>query len=284
MRRVWAAARLAAALLCGGCAAQAVSVQPNAANYSPNTLNSTEVLSAANKPAGYYPGYAEAGLPSIASYNAWLAQNRTGIDEIQSRISAIREGRIAPGCIGEDQYTCIATLAQKFAIADRMGDNSAGAATKYDVNGKPLRPSKLEVLGYVPRPDIGEKHPNATLIPTHFVLKIDSSGKVSALEVKFNDDPTAAHTQEEYDATDAYEAVSTVSAKQCPTLSRADVAKWIENTIKPSLKSSRQRVRRGTAEIETSKKAALCGRTFQFKSVSIQYRHDMAGGADLIVE
>jgi hypothetical protein len=280
MRAVGCAASLAAAL-CGGCAAQAV--VPQAATPQPFLSNSYQVLSATHKPTGYYPGYADIGLVDPANYKAWLAQNQPRIDDIQARISAIRAGRTAPGCIGEDRYTCVATLAQRFAIADYSHDRSIVADAKYDVNGKPLTRSKFEILGYVPRPDIDKKNPDATMLPTHFALQMGSSGKVSALEIEFIDDPTDAHTQQEYDATDAYDAVSAVTAKKCPDLSRVDVAKWIENTIKPHLKSYRTRIRRGFADHKISKKVAFCGQSFQFSSETEtktynQYGPDITGG------
>lgn len=258
------------ALLCGGCAAQAVPKQSY--NFE---FNSSEVLSASGKPAGYYPGYADLGLINIADYKAWLAQTQPKIDEMQARIGAIKEGRTAPGCIGEDQYTCVATLAQKFAIADFSHDRSLVADPKYDVNGKPVTGSKFEFLGYVPAPHIASK-PDAFPVPTKFVLKMGRNGKVSTVEAELPTDPTAARTQDEYNATDAYEAVSSLTVKTCPALSRADVAKWIENSVKPKLKSYRGRVRRGTAEIKTSMKTAFCGRTFQFGSawVSRTYNRD----------
>jgi hypothetical protein len=270
------------ALLCGGCAAQAIPKQPY--NFD---FKSFDVLSVKGKPAGYYPGYVD--VPFVDSTTkAWLAQHQPRIDEIQTRISAIREGRIAPGCIGEDQYTCAATLAQKFAIADHMSDESLVAETKYDVNGKPVTGSEFEFEGYVPGPD-GVTHDDAVVFPTKFVVKMGRNAKVSTVDVKLPIDPTGARTQDQYDATDAYETVSALTAKDCPALSREDVAKWIENTIKPKIKSYRERVRRGTAEIENSKRTAFCGRTFQFSSAWVsrtynQYGPNIRGGWALVVE
>jgi hypothetical protein len=266
------------ALLCGGCAAQAVPKQSYTYNY---TFNSTEVLSAANKPPGYYPGYADVGLVNIAEYKAWVAQNQPRIDEIQARISAIREGRTAPGCIGEDRYTCVATLSQKLAIADYSHDRSLVAEPKYDVNGKPATGSEFEFEGYEPRPAAAA---DAISIPTKFVIKMGRNGKVSTVEAKLPVDPTGARTQDQYDATDAYETVSAMTAKDCPALSREDVAKWIENTIKPKLKSHRERVRRGTAELDVSKKTVFCGRTFQFGSLWVSRGSNIGGAWSLVVE
>lgn len=281
MRRVRFVACLAAGL-CGGCAAQAVAPQSAAPP-------STEFLSVRNKPAGYYPGIADAVIATPA-LSAWLAQNQSRIDAIQDRISAIRDGRTAPGCIGKDQYTCVATLAQRFAVTDSYyaQDTNVVAETKYDVNGKPVNGSKFEFIGYVPKPDIAN-NPYAISVPTRFVLKLGRNGLVSTLEANLPKDPTFARTQDEYDATDAYETVASVTTKTCPALGRADVAKWIENTIKPNSKSYHEHVRRGVAALDISKKIAFCGRAFQFNSVWAshtrnQNRRDVSGGIFLVVE
>jgi hypothetical protein len=67
------------------------------------------------------------------------------------------------------------------------------------------------------------------------------------------------------------------------------VAKWIENTIKPNSKAYHERIHRGAAEAEISKKTALCGRSFRFNSVWAsqtynQYRRDVAGGMAILVD
>jgi hypothetical protein len=266
------------AALCGGCAAQAVLPQAVSAG---NILDTTEVLSAANKAPGYYPGYADLGLVNIADYKGWLAQNQSKIDEIQARISAIREGEVAPGCIGEDRYTCAATLAQRLAIADYSHDRSLVAEPRYDVNGKPVTGSEFEFEGYEPRPR-GAR--DIISIPTRFVIKMGRNARVSTVAVKLPIDPTVARTQDEYDATDAYQTISALTAKECPALSREDVAKWIENIVKPKSKSYRGRVRRGTAQLDISKKTVFCGRTFQFGSLWVSRGSNIGGAWSLIVE
>lgn len=264
------------ALLCAGCAAQAVPKQDYAYSF-----NSTEVLSARNKPAGYYPGYADLGLINIPEYQAWLAQNQPKIDDVQARINAIREGAPAPGCVGEDMYSCVATLAQKLAIADHSHDRSLVADPKYDVNGKAVTGSEFEFEGYVPRPDAAR---DAVSTPTKFIIKMRRNGKISTVEAELPVDPTRARTQDEYDATDAYETIAALTAKQCPALSREDAAKWIENTIKPKLESYRGHARRVTAEVDLSKKTSFCGRTFQFGSLSVRRGSKFGRGWTLVVE
>ncbi|MGA8615761.1 MAG: hypothetical protein WB760_29585 [Xanthobacteraceae bacterium] len=264
------------ALLCAACAAQAV---------APRTA---DILKVYEEPAGYYPGI-EHTISVTPELSAWLQNNQLRIDIIQNRIVAVRAGKSAPACIGEDQYTCVASLAQQFAITDSYsGNNSVVDQTAYDVNGKPANPGKFEFVGYVPK----SQHDNDVVqlaVPTKFAMSLGRDGSVSLLEARLPGDPIFAHTQDEYDATDAYETIAAVAAQECPTLSRADVAKWIENTIKPSSKAYHERVRRGAAEAEISKKTAFCGRSFRFNSVWAgqtynQYRRDVTGGMALLVE
>jgi hypothetical protein len=264
------------ALLCAACAAQAI---------APRTA---DVLKVYEEPPGYYPGI-EHSISVTPELSAWLQKNQLRIDIVQNRIAAIRSGKLAPACIAEDQYTCIASLAQQFAVADSYsGNNSVVDETNYDVNGKPVNAGKFEFVGYAPKPkpDSGSAPP---AVPTKFAMSVGRDGLVSSLAAHLPSDPTFAHTQDEYDATEAYETITAVSAQQCPTISRAEVAKWIENTIKPNAKAYHERIRRGAAEAEISKKTAFCGRNFRFNSVWAsqtynQYRRDVTGGMAILVD
>jgi hypothetical protein len=264
------------ALLCAGCAAQAVAPR------------SADVLKVEDEPPGYYPGI-EYSISVTPDLSTWLAKNQLRIEVLENRIVAIKEGKTAAACIGEDQYTCVATLAQQFAITDSYaGNNSVVDETTYDVNGKPVNGSKIEFIGYAlkPKPDSGSV---GLARPTKFTMTMGHNGSVSLLTAHLPSDPTFARTQDEYDATNAYETISAVSVQKCPALSRAEVAKWIENTIKANSKSYRGHIPRGVAEAEISKKTAFCGRTFRFDSVWAsrtynQYRRDVTGGMALLIE
>lgn len=221
--------------------------------------------------------------------SAWLTKNQLRIDIVQNRIVAVKKGKTAPACIGDDQFTCVATLAQHFAITDSYsGNNSVVDQTVYDVNGKPVNASKFVFVGYVPKAKSDDGGVQV-VVPTKFAMTVGRNNSVSLLEAHLPRDPTFAHTQDEYDATNAYETIAAVSAQKCPTLGRAEVAKWIENTIKPDSKAYHERVRRGSAEAEISKKTEFCGRTFRFNSVWAsqtynQYRRDVIGGMTVLVE
>jgi len=269
-------ATCAVALLCAACAAQAVAPR------------SADLLKAEDEPPGYYPGI-EHSISVTPDLSAWLTTNQLRIEIVQNRIVAIKDGKTAPACIGEDQYACVAALAQQFAITDSYSNNNSVVdATIYDVNGKPANASKFEFIGYVPKPKPDDGGV-AVVRPTKFTVTMGRDGSVSMLKAHLPSDPTFARTQDEYDATDAYETIAAVSAQKCPALTRAEVAKWIENTIKPNSKAYRGHIPRGVAEAEISKKTVFCGRTFRFDSVWAsrtynQYRRDVTGGMALLIE
>ena len=280
MRRV-RIATCVVALACGGCAAQGVPAKQAASHQ-------LEVLTLRGEPVGYYPGRFSRGLTDSAELSAFLHKNETLIDDIQSRVSGIRDGRLAPGCIGEDQYTCIATLAQKFAIGDSYQDeDSPLAATKYDVNGNRATGTKFKFVGYVPVP--GRESDAIDPSPVVKFQLTMGRDRVTKVAAELAQDPTFARTQEEYDATGAYELVAAVTAKTCPTLGKPEVAKWIENTIKPSATRYDERIRRGVATARIAKKARFCGRMFSFDSLWAsrtynQYGPSTRGGMFVIVE
>ena len=75
-----------------------------------------------------------------------------------------------------------------------------------------------------------------------------------------------------------YEVVATVTAKTCPTLTGSEVARWIENVIKPTVVHTKETsiddgTSSGRAESFYSRKTVFCGRTFSFNS-SAGYYHE----------
>jgi hypothetical protein len=231
--------------------------------------------SAYGKPPGYYPGYSDPS-DDATEFARWLAKNKAGIDDIQRRIVEIREGRRPPGCIGEEKYTCVATLAQKLAIADEYSGGGIFEEIKYDVNGKPMNGSKLTFEGYGPN---AKENPILYLFHrTIFTVRFGLDGRVTKVEARLHENPISARTQEEYDRTDAYESVSAVTARTCPALGRSEVAKWIENTIKPSFQAGPKESfrdsdgRRVTSIDYAARPTTLCGRVFVFHTI-VQTTH-----------
>lgn len=230
---------------------------------------------------------------------AWEQSNRQGIDDIQNRIKALKEGRATAGCLKEDKYACVAALAQRFAIADNylLTDANLFSPRRYDVNGKPMD-LHVELWGFVPKE---KTDPLASKLSgsamgllemhnaTKFSLQLDRDGSVAVVKVGLPSDPTFAHTQEQYDATNVYEVVAAITGGSCPALDRTEVAKWVENTIKPSATVSKAKIHRGVGIAKIGEKAKFCGRSFKFdlvwaKQTYNQFRTDETGGMFVSVE
>jgi len=238
------------------------------------------------QPAGYYAGRAEPFLGATPEFTAWVSRNQRGIDEIQRRVTQIKNGERAPGCFGEDKFTCVATLAQKLAVADayRRVNENIFAEVKYDVNGKPVNGAKFVFAAYPAiagptrnRPDALAEYDHifAESNATHFVLKLGPQNTVVSMLAKLPHVISRARTQEDYDKTLVYETVWAVSAKTCPALRPDEVAKWVENAIKPnSHVTPKQRLSESvTAQELVSKETSFCGRKFKFHTIAEKIRH-----------
>ena len=250
-----------AALACAGCAAGAIQPLVLAKNNF-----------AFGEPAGFYPGRG-LGVNLGTEYSAWLEKNRTGIADIQNRIVEIRNGARAPGCIGEDKYTCVASLSQRLTVADEWDSEfSVFPEIKHDVNGKPINGNTVMLNAY--RPNARELHDGGK---TRLMLDIAPNGSVSKIDALLPHDPLFAQTQQDYDETHIYETVAAVTAKTCPALTNSEVARWVENVVKPGRTFGEEEAvdfgtNSGRAANIDSKKTTFCGRTFQFHSASGYYR------------
>jgi hypothetical protein len=254
---------LAVAVICGAC-----SLSPGPRPGGPVTP--------VGQPAGYYPGLGASFVPP-AEIAAYQQKNQAGIADVQDRIVAIREGRRRPGCIGEDKYTCVATLAQNLAVTDDelAKANALFADVRNDVNGRSVNADRVNIVGLLPnRAGLGAPK-------TSFALNVLPDGSVWSIEVTLPQLVELARTQEDYDKTGVYEVVAALASKDCPNLSRMDVDRWVENTVKPSIQekldsASAKAATRNNPAIQANRrrrtfespKLALCGRTFQFKTLS----------------
>lgn len=226
------------------------------------------------EPAGFYPGRSEGHLES--EYSAWLTKNQVGIADIQKRIVEIKNGARVPGCIGEDKYTCVATLSQRMTVADDWAnkDSNVFPEIKYDVNGKPVNGSLVMLSAY--RPNGYAVHDGGQ---TQLMLDVAPNGSVSHIMAMLPSarEPLVAQTQEDYDRTHVYDIVAAVTAKTCPALTSSEVARWIENVVKPTVAYEKETkfddgMTTGRSQSSHSKKIVFCGRTFSFNSSSGYYR------------
>jgi hypothetical protein len=230
------------------------------------------------EPAGYYPGLGPMG-PFGTDYTAWLAKNNAAIAEVRSRFAQIKDGSRTPGCIGEDKYTCVATFAQRIVIADDWrGDLNLFPEIKYDVNGTAVNGLSVMLYGFPPNGAMRREDDDIQNM-TQFLIRLSPSGSVTTITAILPParDPLLSHTQEDYDKTHVYDVVAAVTAKTCPTLTSPEVARWIENVVKPTIIYAKETtvddgMSSGRARDFYSKKIVFCGRTFSFNSSAGYYR------------
>jgi hypothetical protein len=275
-----------AALGCGSCSA----VHRN--DLAAQAAARDQVKPVYRQPAGYYAGQTERLFTDdqFTAWNAWVARNQRGIDEIQRRITQIRSGERRPGCFAEDKFSCVATIAQKLAVADNYEhvDDNLFAEVKYDVNGKPLNGAKIRFQGYPPNAAPPTDRP-ATLAEdivgdmearqggTEFILNLGPQSTVVSMLARLPYLAPLARTQQDYDKTGVYEVVWAASVKTCPALQPNEVARWVENAIKPNSHiSAKERLNDDVMVQElVSNVASFCGHKYVFHNIKKKEREGL---------
>lgn len=317
MRRLGSLGTLAALSIALGCGAPSTGT---AAPEKTAAFVTYEVLPAADEPPGLYPGRtvgldmkvcvsADNCLPSSSAdrqeYQRYLALAKPVADDIQTRISAIRDGKLAGGCIGVDARTCIASLAQSLAIVtdpkmgllsiDARGDSDDPLLSreKIDVNGKAHSRHDARFQAFIPFMDAKSVLPISDALSIS--LTLDDGRMVRSMSVVLRGDPLSAITAADYDQTGIYEVLSAVSMPACPRLQRIDVYKAIENGVKKTLVP--------THTVDASMddlsemyghegKYAYCGRTLTFhteggnavSAVTINNPHGATGSSSVRID
>ncbi len=192
------------------------------------------IKSAAGNPPGFYPGLLVA--PPQWEYEAVIRDTKPAILEIETRVAAIRQGQMKAGCIGEDVFTCVATLSQSLAVTTDHAYRTLGAEEdilsqkeKIDVTGKVIFPKSIGFYAYVP----GWKYSNSIFDPhVYFEVRIGDDRKIQQIFILLPRSPSRAQTKEEYDETGIYEIVSPILSATCPKLEREEFYRFFETSVK----------------------------------------------------
>jgi len=212
--------------------------------------------------AGYYPGQAY-GVRASASgqWRQWVANNKEAIETIDAKWSAIKTGAASPGCFGRALFDCIASLGQTLVLADWYLSSDLFYTPPLDVNGKPLRLKWINLTAYVPE----VKQVSEISDDLQLRLEFSDRNEIAKIGVRFD---ITARTQESYDRTGAYEIFSMVAKERCPQLSRNEFARFIENKLKPAMRSVKAPREPGYYDIKSQITPFLsfCGRELQLKA------------------
>lgn len=230
-------------------------------------------------PPDYYPGQ-QFRVYDKPAWERWQADNRAAMLSIGAQTLQIRAGKSPGGCIGYDRLHCVATLAQTLALTDDLNSDLYAPET-VDVNGRsPPQRMISSLVAYVPtifRPPAfpGDK-PRAT--PMHLVLTLDEKRLVSQVQVSLLRNPFLTVTQKDYDATGTIEPIAALTMAGCPGQSRNDIARFIENSVKPQVRVTDDGQRRGHAYIAETGDIPFCGRELSF--VEVEGRGDLNRSRD----
>ncbi|WP_026607520.1 hypothetical protein [Methylocapsa acidiphila] len=209
--------------------------------------------------AGYYPGQAQ-GIPAAqrTRWLEWMRAHAGEIDAIGAKINAIKAGGRTPGCFGRPLYDCVASLAQTLVVTDWYQTSLMFYEPQTDVNGKPIVLKGLQVTTYLP----GVKIDNATLDQNFLKIGFSEANLVNRLAFGFD---ASARTQEEYDRTGVFELFSAVAKDRCPAVTRNELARFIENKLKPALRPVKERRLVGVSDAKRldSPFESFCGRELQ---------------------
>ncbi len=242
---------------------------------------------------GYYPGLvSDVAAFERTEWDQWFAAHRADIDDIFGKIKQIKSGQLRPGCLGRDRWTCVATLAQTTAVADNFVLDHLFDPPQVDVNGKLIR-WRVSFSGFIPG-----YHELYGIRGIVFELEFDERMLVKSLRAGLPRDPLFAQTQEEYDKTGAYEVIAAMVLTACPHISHGDVARFIENQVKPAIRTETSKRECSPAggcisgEAARARGVSYCGETMRFSSIygrdtnmiTGQNRHGSFGGASIVFE
>jgi hypothetical protein len=224
----------------------------------------------ATKP-DYYPGdWIGVSPQERPELDAYRRDNMAEIKDIAQRILRIRSGAEPGGCIGEDVYTCVASLSQGLTVSDYWREATLFRKPALDVNGKPLPPAPVLLFAYLPAaepPTPGTKRPMIRI-----GIHVDPDHRVRDMSVFLPIDPTLQSTAEDYARTGLYEVLAAVGRPGCTNLQPLEVYRFFENEVKPQVRFTGERKDKTLIETTITRSsaasAAYCGRKLYFQSES----------------
>jgi len=224
-------------------------------------LQAPTIKSAAGNPSGFYPG--RLVDPPQWEYEAVIRDTKPAILDIETRISGIRQGQMKAGCIGEDVFTCVATLAQSLAVTTDHVYRTTGAEEdilsqkdKITVTGEVIFPKEIGFYAYVP--GLKYYNPVSSTEAVYFQVQIADDRKIQQIWIILPRSPSRAQTKKEYDETGIYEIVSPVLSTTCPKFEREEFYRFFETSVKT---------------VEIGAESLICGRSLWYDGVrSIRIR------------
>jgi len=158
-----------------------------------------------------------------------------------------------PGCLGVTAGECVRWLRATMVLDENMVAQSMARRHQTDVNGKPLGSGLVTVYGRLP-----ERMDQFVILlhlrPDDTVRRVESNLLYNLIE---------ARTEPVYDRSGFYDIVWRLVGRRCPGISKLELYRFFDNSVKPRLTHQREDFSSGLSGLHqvTSHVAAVpyCG-------------------------
>ncbi len=165
-----------------------------------------------------------------------------------------------PGCLGVMVEECVRWLRATMVLNENLLVGAMAHRHDTDVNGRPIGGGLVTIYAKLPG------RLEAFVILLH--LRLDDT--VQRVESNLLYSLDNARTEQAYDQSAFYEIVSRLLSRRCPGLSRLDLYRFFENTVKPRIREERQDFSGGLFGLHRISSRAsgipYCGVTFGYTS------------------
>lgn len=162
-------------------------------------------------------------------------------------------------CIGHPVAECIAAAKAIYTFDDDQVANDIAALDRVDVNGAPLaRRRSLNLFVKM----------SGRYSDDLFGISLNKANVVTGVQVQIDGNPELARSQDEYDQTKLYDALSAVLPTSCWNDDRVALYRFFENSMKPKIVKGRRTIEAsGISYFDKSTPVTLCGYHLTFISL-----------------
>jgi hypothetical protein len=162
----------------------------------------------------------------VAVFTLWLAPPPSA-----RAVAAAVNPLDGPGCLGVPAESCVHWLQATMRLDEGLIPAALARRHRVDVNGRPLGGGGLVSLsGRLP----GRTE---TLV---MLVRLNPDDTVASVESSLMRDLIPAATEAAYDQSGVYDMVARILGHRCPSLTKLALYQFIENSVKPRIKSERR--------------------------------------------
>jgi hypothetical protein len=163
-----------------------------------------------------------------------------------------------PGCLGVAAEACVRWLQATMWLDETLIAAALARRHRVDVNGRRLGQGLVNLTGRLP-----ERTETLALL-----LHLNPDDTVASVEAGLMRDLIPSTTETAYDQSGVYEIVARILGHRCPSLTRLDFYRFIENSVKPRMTLERRDLSAGLLgrHRQTARAADLpyCGARFTY--------------------